>query len=154
MMTELEQEVDKTLGNVNHFGSVILEAPTDEVVEFFSENWGLPSETISGILDVLTFDPTANKDSLASSVFLRTSNGLTQLLCWMAQPGDPGKTVSLALARKSKEKLYDSLITEIEQHRVAEVTTQLEYRGLVSRPGKKLVADGLQSIRISGSTSR
>jgi hypothetical protein len=61
----------------------------------------------------------------------------------MAQPGDPGKTVSLALARKSREKLYDSLITKIEQHRVAEVTTQLEYRGLVSRPGKKLEADGV-----------
>jgi hypothetical protein len=61
----------------------------------------------------------------------------------MAQPDDPGKTVSLALARKSKEKLYDSLITEIEKYRVTEVTTQLEYHGLVSRPGNKLEADGV-----------
>jgi hypothetical protein len=129
LVARLEDHVDEAVGPENDLGSVMYQGPEADLAEYFSKGFGLDSHAVLSIIDCLAFDPQAPKSTITNSPFVRTRCGTISLLCRRVVTLDPNLMVASALAKRSRKRIYESLINEIEQHNVIGIAAALRSAG-------------------------
>src|SRR5262249_7639700 len=145
-VTRLESHVDKVIGPDNDLGSVMYQASEPELAAYFAEKYGLDDQAVLSIIDCLTFDPKSSKSTATNSPFVKTGCGMISLLCRRIVTIDPNIMAASAFAKRSRKRVYEALINEIEQHNVVEIVAAFRNAGFVVLAQERL--EDVQGDRI------
>ncbi len=146
LVTRLEHHVDNVIGPDNDLGSVMYQASELELAAYFAQKYGLENHVVLSIIDCLTFDPKSPKSTSTNSPFVKTCCGTVSLLCQRVVALDPNIMVASALAKRSRKRVYEALVNEIEQHNVVAIAAAFRHAGFVVLAQESLASGQGDSI--------
>jgi hypothetical protein len=122
------------------------QASEPELAAYFAQKYGLDDHALLSIIDCLAFDPRSSKSTVTNSPFVRTRCGMSSLLCRRVVTIDPNIMVASALAKRSRKRVYEALINEIEHHNVVEIAAAFRNAGFIVLTQERLENDQGHSI--------
>jgi hypothetical protein len=146
LVTRLEDYTDRVVGPENDLGSVIYQEREAELAEYFAQQFGLDTPAVLSIIGCLAFDPQSPKSTVTNSPFVKTRCGTISLLCRRVVTIEPNIMVASALAKRSRKRIYDALINEIEQHNAIGIAAAFRSAGFVVLVQEGLANDQGKSI--------
>lgn len=147
LMTRLELKIDSVVGQNNDFGSTLYQGSREELARNFSDFCDIESSVIESIIECLTFEPTSKRSTATNSPFVVTECRTISLLCWHVVALDENTMISSALAKRSRSKLYESLITRIERRCVRRISQAFQKAGYTTVTDRELVTPEQNRIR-------
>ncbi|GIP35968.1 hypothetical protein [Paenibacillus sp. J2TS4] len=141
--TWVEDYYDKKFGSENIFGSSPVCLPEGDMVSWLSEMSDVDKISIKSMLQDLIFDVSNFHSKLVYQPFIASFNNIYTLPRLIARI-NPARSLTGALNKGNKKKIYDRLICDLEQANLLKIQSFFNRYGFTTYKEKKLTINGKQ----------